>query len=54
MSTKKKLLEAKKENTKIINNITKLGQNQMILNKKLDSTNNQLFVILFLIKILKF
>jgi hypothetical protein len=44
MVTKKKLLEAKRENTKIITNITKLGLQQAALNKKLDSTNKQLFV----------
>jgi hypothetical protein len=36
---KNKLLDAKKDNTKIINNITKLGKQQMDLSKKLDSTN---------------
>lgn len=43
--TKKKLFEAKKENTKIISRITNFGELQMKLNKKLDSTNKQLFVI---------
>ena len=42
--TKKKLFEAKKENTKIISRITNFGELQMKLNKKLDSTNKQLFV----------
>jgi hypothetical protein len=37
------LLENKRENTKIITEITDLGERQMDLNKKLDSTNKQLF-----------
>lgn len=44
MQTKKKLFESKKENTKIISRITNFGELQMKLNKKLDSTNKQLFV----------
>jgi hypothetical protein len=44
METKKKLFELKKENTKIITRITNFGELQMKLNKKLDSTNKQLFV----------
>ena len=45
--TKKRLFEAKKENTKIITKITNYGELQMKLNKKLDSTNKQLFVRTF-------
>ncbi len=44
MMTKKRLLEAKRENTKIINKIQQLGKQQMDLNKQLDSTNKNLFV----------
>jgi hypothetical protein len=44
MGTKKRLLEAKRENTKIINKIQQLGKQQMDLNKQLDSTNKNLFV----------
>ena len=33
MRTKKRLLEAKRENTKIINRIQQLGKQQMDLNK---------------------
>ncbi len=33
MMTKKRLLEAKRENTKIINKIQQLGKQQMDLNK---------------------
>jgi len=36
---KQRLLDAKRENTRIITSITKLGEDQMKLNKKLDSTN---------------
>merc|ERR1711976_104375 len=42
-STKQKLLELKRENTNIINKITGLGNQQMSLNKTLDSTNKQIF-----------
>lgn len=45
METKKRIFETKKENTKIITRITNFGELQMKLNKKLDSTNKQLFVI---------
>ena len=50
LNYKKRLLEEKKENTKILNKITALGQTQMKLNKNLDSTNKQIFVrfLLFL------
>jgi len=42
--TKKRLFEEKKENTRILNKITALGDRQMKLNKNLDSTNKQIFV----------
>ena len=45
---KKQLLNAKKQNTRIISEITELGEKQMQLNKKLDSTNKQLFVTISL------
>jgi len=44
--TKKRLFEEKKENTRILNKITALGDRQMKLNKNLDSTNKQIFVCL--------
>lgn len=43
LDKKKELLKAKKQNTNIIKDITELGEKQMNLNKKLDSTNKQLF-----------
>lgn len=39
LGKKKHLLETRRENTKIIKRITRLGEDQMKLNKKLDSTN---------------
>ena len=44
LQTKKRLFEEKKENTKILNKITALGERQMKLDKNLDSTNKQIFV----------
>ena len=44
LAVKKKLLEEKKENTRILKKITSLGETQMRLNKNLDSTNQNLFV----------
>lgn len=41
---KRELLEAKRANTKVINDITELGEHENELKKKLDSTNKQLFV----------
>ena len=41
---KRELLESKKQNTKVINDITDLGEHESELKKKLDSTNKQLFV----------
>ena len=46
LRTKKELLELKKKNTKIIEEITKLGNKQLNLNKNLDSTNKNIFVSL--------
>mmetsp|Transcript_16251 Transcript_16251/g.13879 ORF Transcript_16251/g.13879 Transcript_16251/m.13879 type:complete len:223 (+) Transcript_16251:1276-1944(+) len=43
LAAKKTLLEEKKENTRILRKITKLGEEQMRLNKNLDSTNKGLF-----------
>lgn len=40
---KKEMLAKKRENTRIITEITELGEKQMELNKNLDSTNKQLF-----------
>lgn len=40
---KKEMLARKRENTKVITEITELGEKQMELNKNLDSTNKQLF-----------
>jgi RNA polymerase-binding transcription factor DksA len=42
---KRELLEAKRQNTKVINDITELGDRENELKKKLDSTNKQLFVL---------
>jgi hypothetical protein len=44
LAVKKKLLEEKKENTRILKKITSLGETQMRLNKNLDSTNQNLLV----------
>ena len=41
---KRDLLEAKKQNTRVISDITDLGHRENELKKKLDSTNKQLFV----------
>jgi len=43
LNAKKRLLEEKKENTKILNKITALGQTQMKLSKNLDSAGAQIF-----------
>lgn len=42
--TKQELLAIKKKNTKIINYITKKGNQQLELNKNLDSSNNEVTV----------
>ena len=41
---KRELLETKRQNTKVINEITDLGERENELKKKLDSTGKQLFV----------
>lgn len=42
---KKRLFEEKKENTRILNKITALGQKKMDLDKNLDSNDKAIFVI---------